>query len=50
MFKKLIRNILESETFDEAFNPVDLAFQHEKISWNDHQLLLKLCEKCFQNK
>ena len=47
MFKKLVKIIIASDNFSEAFGQVDTAFQHEKISWDDHQTLLSLCEKIF---
>ena len=54
--KKLIRCYLEwiiecstqEEAYDKVFygsNGIDQAFQHDMISWEDHQLLLKLIGK-----
>ena len=52
MFKKFIQRIIESENKEDAVQNVfygkdgiDMAFQHEKISWNEHQMLLALIEK-----
>lgn len=49
MFKKFIERIIASEDpINEVFygsDGIDIAFQHEKISWKDHQILLALCEK-----
>ncbi len=50
MFKKFIERIVNSEDpINEVFygtDGIDMAFQREKISWKEHQLLLALCEKC----
>lgn len=52
MFKKFIKRIVEAENREDAiqnvFNApdgVDIAFQHGKISWEEHQLLLALIMK-----
>lgn len=52
MFKKFIKRIVACENRDEAIEKVfygedgiDRAFQKEKISWADHELLLELIEK-----
>lgn len=55
MFKKLLDELLEAATQDEITailyrngktdskgDGVDLAFQHEKLSWQDHERLFKL--------
>ena len=45
MFKKLLDKMLEAKTATEAleiFGEADMAFQREKISWEDHQRLSKL--------
>lgn len=48
MFKKFVQRIIDAKTKDELFevfyglDGIDLAYQHEKISWNDHQMLLAL--------
>lgn len=45
MFKKLVEiiaSIATLEDFNYACGRVDRAFQDEKISWSDHQLLYKL--------
>lgn len=52
MFKKFIQRIIESENREDAIQNVfygadgiDKAFQMDKISWKDHQMLLALIEK-----
>lgn len=52
MFKKFIQRIIEAENREDAINNVfygaegiDMAYQHEKISWKEHQMLLELIEK-----
>lgn len=52
MFKKFIQRIIESENKEDAVQNVfygkdgiDMAFQHEKISWKEHEMLLALIEK-----
>lgn len=53
---KIVRNFLEaianSSNQEDAIanvfygeNGIDMAFQKEKISWKDHQLLLAIIEK-----
>lgn len=57
MFKKLLAEMIAAETEEELTHilyrmksdkedwGVDLAFQHEKISWNDHEMLFNLADK-----
>lgn len=52
MFKKFIERILDCENKEEAYNEVfcgengiDIAFQREKISWKEHQMLLGIINK-----
>lgn len=52
MFKKFIERIIAAENQDDAIENVfygpdgiDMAFQHEKITWKEHQMLLQLIEK-----
>lgn len=52
MFKKFIERIIAAENREEAMNKVfygengiDIAFQKEKITWKEHQMLLNLIEK-----
>lgn len=52
MFKKFIQRIIEAENQQEALEKVfygdtgiDIAYQHEKITWKEHQMLLALIEK-----
>lgn len=52
MFKKFIQKIIEAENKEDAINNVfygadgiDVAYQHEKITWKEHQMLLALIEK-----
>jgi len=45
MFKKFVKKIVELKTAAQADNlwfEIDIAFQHEKITWEDHQTLFKL--------
>lgn len=52
MFKKFIQRIIDAENKEDAIQNVfygadgiDIAFQHEKISWKEHEMLLALIEK-----
>lgn len=52
MFKKFVQRIIDSKNREDAINSVfygedgiDMAFQKEKISWKEHQMLLALIEK-----
>ena len=52
MFKKFIKRIIESENKDDAImnvfygeNGIDIAFQREEISWEEHQMLLGLINR-----
>ena len=61
MFKKFIQRIIEAENREDAMQNVfygtkfengkiveygiDIAYQHDKISWKEHQMLLALIEK-----
>ena len=52
MFRKFIERIVKAENRQDAMENVfygadgiDMAFQHDKISWKDHELLLDLIEK-----
>ena len=57
MFKKLLDELLAATTAEEVNHilyrmksetedwGVDLAFQHEKISWQDHERLFKLADR-----
>ena len=52
MFKKFIQRIIEAEDREDAIQNVfygadgiDMAFQREKITWKEHQMLLALIEK-----
>ncbi len=60
MFKKLLDEMLEARTEAEITHilyrvksdtedwGVDLAFQHEKLSWNDHERLFKLADRLLE--
>lgn len=55
MFKKFIERIIEAENRQDAidnvfygFDGVDMAYQREKITWKEHQMLLALIEKLQQ--
>ena len=52
MFKKFVQRIVESAGREDAIQNVfygpdgiDLAFQRERITWKEHELLLALIEK-----
>lgn len=52
MFKKFIQRIIEAENREDAMQNVfygndgiDIAFQREKISWKEYQMLLAIIEK-----
>lgn len=57
MFKKFVTEMVAAQTEQEVTHilyrvksdseewGVDLAYQHEKISWKDHELLFDLAEK-----
>lgn len=52
MFKKFIQRIIEAENREDAMQNVfygndgiDIAFQREKISWKENQMLLAIIEK-----
>lgn len=61
MFKKFIQKIIEAKDRQDAIDNVfygtkwdgnkvveygiDMAYQHEKITWKEHQMLLALIEK-----
>ena len=54
MFKKFLQQIIDATTKEELleiFNGpegIDMAFQREKLSWKDHQMLLALINKMIQ--
>lgn len=52
MFKKFIERIIAAENQQDAIenvfygdNGIDSAYQKEKISWKEHEMLLALIEK-----
>ena len=52
MFKKYIQRIIDSKGYEDAIQHVfygpdgiDMAYQHEKITWKEHEMLLTLIEK-----
>lgn len=52
IFKKFIQRIIEAENREDAMQNVFygndgiyIAFQREKISWKEHQMLLAIIEK-----
>ena len=51
MFKKFVRELVEAETEEEILSifyradGIDMSYQHEKITWRDHELLLDLVNK-----
>lgn len=52
MFKKFLQRIIEAKDREEAITKVfygqdgiDAAYQREKITWKEHQMLLAIIEK-----
>lgn len=52
MFKKFIQRIIDAKNKEDAINNVfygengiDMAFQRDKITWKEHEMLLALIEK-----
>lgn len=52
MFRKFVERIIAAKNREDAIENVfygpdgiDMAYQREKISWKDHELLLDLIEK-----
>lgn len=52
MFKKFIQRIIEAEDREDAIrnvfygeNGIDIAYQREKITWKEHEMLLALIDK-----
>lgn len=52
MFRKFVERIIAAKDKNDAIENVfygpdgiDMAYQREKISWKDHELLLELIEK-----
>lgn len=52
MFKKFIQRIIDSENREDAIDNafygsdgIDIAYQHEKITWKEHQMLLSIINK-----
>ena len=52
MFKKFIQRIIEAKDREDAIQNVfygadgiDIAYQREKITWKEHEMLLALIEK-----
>lgn len=52
MFKKFVQMIIDSANKEDAIknvfygeNGIDMAFQKDKITWNEHEMLLALIEK-----
>lgn len=52
MFKKFIERIIAAENREDAISNVfygpdgiDMAYQREKITWKEHEMLLALIEK-----
>lgn len=53
MFKKFVAELVAAKSADEAewvfykVDGIDMAFQKEKITWKEHQLLLALVDKLY---
>lgn len=47
-FKQLVKVISEinsEDSFNAACGDIDISFQNDKITWDDHELLYKLVSK-----
>lgn len=48
-FKQLVVEIANAENGEDEFwrvgHEINLSFEHEKITWQDHEMLWKLAEK-----
>lgn len=45
-YKKLVKQISEIQDWDDicrAEGEINFAFEHEKITWDDHETLYKIC-------
>lgn len=50
-YKQLIKLISEAETnedVEKAWWNIDRAFEHEKITWNDHEILYTIASKLYK--
>lgn len=51
MFKKLLDELLKAETMDELDDilyredGVDMSYQRNRLSWQDHERLFKLADR-----
>lgn len=52
MFKKFIQRIIDAKDREDAIQNVfygvdgiDIAYQQDKITWKEHEMLLELIEK-----
>lgn len=52
MFKKFIQRIIDAENRQDAIDNVfygadgiDMAYQRDKITWKEHQMLLQIINK-----
>ena len=52
MFKRLIQMIINSANREDAIQNVfygpdgiDMAYQHDKITWKEHEMLFQLIQK-----
>lgn len=55
MFKKFIQRIIDAKNQQDAvenvfygLDGIDMAYQHEKISWKEYDMLLSLIDKMAQ--
>ena len=52
MYKKLVGMIAEAitnEELNEVMGKIDLAFQQEKITWKDHEVLYKIASRLYNS-
>lgn len=42
-FRQIVKMISEKD--NTAFHEIKMSFEHEKISWNDYEILYRLAEE-----
>lgn len=53
MFKKFVERLARSTSrweITEILGEVDMAYQHEKIGWKDHEILFQLAANLKSNE
>lgn len=50
-FKQLVKLISTAKSdgaiFDEIVHEINYSFEHQKITWNDHEMLYDLAEEVY---